>query len=80
MDKHALALLSNKELWKGVGRTNCEANHPGLVTSLLLHPSLISESPALGGSFLNKYWLNLGKCHPRLQENSTFLLFLIPSH
>ena len=69
IDKHALALLHNKTLWKKMGLTKCEANHPGIVTSLLLH--LILESQALGGSFLNEFWLNLGKCHPRLQENST---------
>lgn len=65
-----------------MGLTRCEANHPGLVTRLLLH--LILESQALGGSFLNEFWLNLGKCDPRLQENSTLLLFPIhacfPSH
>ncbi|KAF8802191.1 hypothetical protein BYT27DRAFT_7197275 [Phlegmacium glaucopus] len=67
MDRHALALLSNEALWKKVGLTKCEVNHPGFVTNLLLH--LISESQGLEGSFLNEFWQDLGKCHPRLQEN-----------
>ena len=74
MDTHALTLLRNEALWKKMGLTKSEANHPGLVTSLLFH--LISESQALGGSFLDEFWLNLGKCHPRLPERSTSLLFI----
>jgi hypothetical protein len=68
MDKHALAVLSNEALWTKLHLRQWEAKHPGLVTNLLLH--LISESQALGGSFLNEFWLSLGECHPRLQENS----------
>jgi hypothetical protein len=47
---------------------------PGLVTSLLFH--LILESQGLDGSFLDKFWGNLGTCHPKLEENSMSILFL----
>ena len=69
MESNALALLRDEPLWEEVGLTKCEANQPGLVRSILRH--FITESQALGGSFLNDFWLNLGKCHPKLQENST---------
>ncbi len=77
MESNALALLHNEALWEEVGLTRYEANQPGLVRSILRH--FITESQTLGGSFLKDFWLNLGKCHPTLQENSTkFPDFLSP--
>jgi hypothetical protein len=77
MDRHALALLNDRALWKTMGLTKLEGNHPGLVTNLLFH--LILESQALGGSFLDEFWGNLETCHPTLKENgmSILLLFIL---
>jgi hypothetical protein len=78
MDKHALALLNDTALWKKMGLIKFEAKHPVLVTSLLFH--LILESQGLGGSFVDKFWRNLGTCHPRLEENSMSILPIHPFH
>ncbi len=62
-----------------MGLMKCEANHPGLVTSLLLH--FISESRLIP----ERFWLNLGKCHPRCRRvifryfSNSFLFLLINS-
>ena len=69
MENHALALLSDAALWEKTKLAIFEAKHPGLVTSLLLR--LILESQALGGTFLDEFWQHLGRCHPKLQKNST---------
>jgi hypothetical protein len=76
MEKHALAVLNDLNSYVPLEST--EANHQGITGRLLHH--LIIESEHLGGSILEEFWRRLGSCHPRLDENSTLLLFSLNIH
>jgi len=74
MDGHALAILEAPEPWDwpliypiqdpGDKGSKFKAITPKLLSGF------ITESQALGGTLLDQFWIVVGQCHPKLEENS----------
>jgi hypothetical protein len=70
---HALAVLEAPELWRWAETHRIQAfgreDKFKAITPKLLS-GFIAESQKLGGTLLEKFWDNLGNCHPKLKDNS----------
>ncbi|KAF8330339.1 uncharacterized protein EI90DRAFT_3124372 [Cantharellus anzutake] len=75
MDRHALAVMEVAESWdwpptyriRASGDRDFKAVTPRLMSGF------IAESQALGGTLVDQFWIVVGKCHPRLEENIKIL-------
>lgn len=78
MDGHALSVLekaNSSGYWPPFKRNQSSGEEHGkyeINTALLLY-HLIAESQKLGGTLLDQFWLQLGKCHPMIKENIDYL-------
>ncbi|KAF8330340.1 uncharacterized protein EI90DRAFT_2922256 [Cantharellus anzutake] len=79
MDGHALAVMEAAESWNWplTYRIRDQGSKFKTITPKLLS-CFIAESQALGGTLVDQFWTVVGKCHPRLEEN-THKIFL-PLH
>jgi hypothetical protein len=81
MDKHALAILEAADSWswpptsriQKSGATSTHSKFKAITPRLLA--GFISESIKQGGTLLDRFWLIVGGCHPKLKENSQSILF-----
>jgi hypothetical protein len=74
MDEHALAILKEAESWnwsimQRIQKSGEKGDKFCTITARLLS-CLITESQTLGGTILDQFWANLGKCDPKFKENS----------
>jgi hypothetical protein len=76
MEHHAYALLEAAELWDWPATTRIQDTGQQTTCSKFkaITPKLLSgfitESQALGGTLLGRFWDVLETCHPKLKENS----------
>ncbi|KAF8330341.1 uncharacterized protein EI90DRAFT_3124374 [Cantharellus anzutake] len=77
MDGHALAVMEAVESWDWplTYRIQASGDQGSKFKSIIpkLLSGFIAESQALGGTLVDHFWVVLGQCHPRLEENITIL-------
>lgn len=75
MDKHALAVLEVAQSWDWPLTYHIQVSGDRGSKFKAITPKLLSgfivESRALGGTLVDQFWVVVGQCHPRLEENST---------
>ena len=73
-EMHALAILEAAESWNWPVSTRDQASGKFSGKFKAITPKLLSaaiiESQALGGTLLDQFWVVVGRCHPRLAQNS----------
>ncbi|KAG5651621.1 hypothetical protein H0H81_008026 [Sphagnurus paluster] len=76
MDKHALAVLDAAQSWNwpapsciGSSNDHTKAQEFKEVCRRLLS-CLVMESTKLGGTLVDHFWNEVGRCHPQLSENA----------
>ncbi|KAF8330338.1 uncharacterized protein EI90DRAFT_2922141 [Cantharellus anzutake] len=77
MDRHALAVMEAAESWDWPPTYRIRASGDRGSEFKAIMPRLLSgfvaESQALGGTLVDRFWVVVGKCHPRLEENIKIL-------
>ncbi|KAH9961286.1 hypothetical protein BC827DRAFT_1359354 [Russula dissimulans] len=77
MDRHALSVLEAAESWDWPLTYCIQASRDQGSKFKAIMPKLLSgfiaESQVLGGTLVNQFWVVLGQCHPRLEENIEIL-------
>ena len=64
--EHALGILEVAESWNWpvISRIQFKVIMPKLLSAAII------ESQVLGGTLLDQFWVVVGRCHPKLAQNS----------